>query len=285
MYYDINNMDDLISKISIDVDVDIFQLTSEKMDCYISTKKLSNNIKINYAYFNTSIELIGKNKSDSYCFSFILSKNSYKFNSSTVALDQFIFLKPNDIFNSINFNNFSIISIFIPIKLLPNYSKFKSGLYNTNSIDTLLDIKNIALSLLKASKKDLKYFENELLLKDNIDLLTLKDEQREGIHKYFAMYQNISTFIHNNSNENISIINIAKHFNISDRTLRNIFIDQMGISPKKYLNYIKLNKLNKNLKNNKNETVTSVILNSGFSNHSSTTKEFKKLFQILPKDI
>ena len=78
---------------------------------------------------------------------------------------------------------------------------------------------------------------------------------------------------------------IAEYFSISDRTLRNIFINQTGISPKKYLNSIKLNKLKENLKKNTDKTITSLIFNSGFSNYSSTTKEFKKLFQIVPKEI
>ncbi len=88
-----------------------------------------------------------------------------------------------------------------------------------------------------------------------------------------------------NYKENLSIKEIAFKFDVSERTLRNIFIRQVGISPKKYYKSLQLNKLRKELISNPNSKITDAILNSGMSYHSLAAKEFKEFFGVLPKDL
>ena len=102
-------------------------------------------------------------------------------------------------------------------------------------------------------------------------------------NKRTILFANIVKFIELNYKENLTIEEIAFHFNISARTMRNIFFDVIGYSPKKYLIAYKLNMFKNAIKNNnKNLNISNLMINHNLHFQSQVNKDFKDFFNNTP---
>lgn len=96
-------------------------------------------------------------------------------------------------------------------------------------------------------------------------------------------YMEARAYIHTNLHQSITIDEIAKKFDISERTLRNHFQEELGISPKQYLNIIRLQKVRHELKNKKKKINIEVVArNFGFTHMGQFSKRYKDFFGELP---
>ena len=92
-------------------------------------------------------------------------------------------------------------------------------------------------------------------------------------------YMKARAYIHTNLHQTISIEEMAKKFDIAERTLRNYFQEELGISPKQYLNTIRLQKVRYELKNKKMKVnIEAVARDFGFTHMGQFSKRYKDFF-------
>ena len=87
-----------------------------------------------------------------------------------------------------------------------------------------------------------------------------------------------------NYKSDLTIVEIAEKFDITDRTLRNIFVNQVGMSPKQYKHSISMNKFKDKLLKSKEDSVTDIFIRCGMRDHSLASKYFKDFFKLTPTE-
>lgn len=99
-------------------------------------------------------------------------------------------------------------------------------------------------------------------------------------NKYVESAKN---YIESNYYRNISVKEIAEILHISDRYLYNLFIKHENISPKQYLNKIKLEKACEMLRNTQN-SITETALSVGFNDVLTFSRFFSKNMNVSPTE-
>jgi AraC-like DNA-binding protein len=91
-------------------------------------------------------------------------------------------------------------------------------------------------------------------------------------------------FILKNKGTN-SVDQLVKHVGYTERHLERIFIECVGLNPKKFGNIVKLHSFLKLLKvKSKHDTLTRISCEAGYSDQSHLIKEFKKYTGVTPKE-
>lgn len=100
------------------------------------------------------------------------------------------------------------------------------------------------------------------------------------------VYMQIIVYIHTNLHNIITISNIAEKFNLSERTLRNYFHEELGISPKQYLTRIRLQRVRDILLGKKENfiNIEQTARKFGFNHLGQFSATYKELFNELPSD-
>ncbi len=104
--------------------------------------------------------------------------------------------------------------------------------------------------------------------------------------KKYLLYMEARAYMHTHSHEPITIEDIAKKSDLSERTLRNYFQEELAISPKQYLTTIRLQRVREILKA-KDETLTTVeqtARRSGFHHMGQFSQSYKEFFGELPSE-
>ena len=102
-------------------------------------------------------------------------------------------------------------------------------------------------------------------------------EQSRG--KVFGRAQEV---IESNLQNPLSVLELSLKVGVSERNLRYIFQNQVGISPKKYIRNFKLNLVRKKLKKEKNENIIALARDQGFWHSGQFARDYKMLFGELP---
>ncbi|MCD4683654.1 MAG: helix-turn-helix domain-containing protein [Bacteroidales bacterium] len=90
-------------------------------------------------------------------------------------------------------------------------------------------------------------------------------------------------YIHQHLDQKTSTSEICSDIKISERSLRYIFKEMIGLSPMKYIKFIKLNKVRKDIRKAKSDMDISMIANNWDFNHSGQfAADYKKLFGEFP---
>jgi AraC-like DNA-binding protein len=94
----------------------------------------------------------------------------------------------------------------------------------------------------------------------------------------------IRAILEDNLRETITISDIADQIDISERHMRRLFKEAFGISPKNYLQNLRLNAVKKELitQDKKYTKVTSIAYKYNFFNMGYFSQEYKKFFGELP---
>jgi len=96
-------------------------------------------------------------------------------------------------------------------------------------------------------------------------------------------FYNIVDFINKYIMEITSVSQICENNNINQRTLRRWFRNKFDLSPKQYLNFLRLNKIRQVLQNNSNHSnISEVAIDFNYWHMSQFSKDYKRLFNELP---
>lgn len=87
------------------------------------------------------------------------------------------------------------------------------------------------------------------------------------------MQENISHF---------SVSDLCSYLNLSERTLRNIFLQNIGSSPKKYFEFLRLERSKQYLENS-DLSISAIASELGFSNSSHFSTAFRNEYGVTPK--
>ncbi|NOR55106.1 MAG: helix-turn-helix domain-containing protein [Sulfurovum sp.] len=96
----------------------------------------------------------------------------------------------------------------------------------------------------------------------------------------------VRSFLLNSLEETMSIQSIVEQFRTSDKTLENSFKSLFGITPKRFIDLLKLNRAHEDLQLAVTQTtnVSDIATKWGFSHFGRFAKEYKALFGVLPSE-
>lgn len=99
------------------------------------------------------------------------------------------------------------------------------------------------------------------------------------------LFRQAQEYIESTIESNFSILELCKELNISERNLRYIFGRNAGVSPKNYIQKIKLNKVRRLIKSNSiHEPINHLAIQYGFWHSGQFAADYKKLFGELPSE-
>jgi len=130
-----------------------------------------------------------------------------------------------------------------------------------------------------------EHYDYEALEFELLESLFKQIEQHDqsASHKKFNIIK-VRKYLDDNIHYNISIKEMAEAFNIGERQLYNSFKSNYGMTPKKYMQIIRLNAVNKELLQSKKSstTVAEIAYKYDFTHMSYFTRAYKKIFNELP---
>ena len=114
--------------------------------------------------------------------------------------------------------------------------------------------------------------------------LSSQSPVNKKLTKKEALLFTIRDYILNNLQyNNIKIKKLLSLFNISERSLQNGFKKIFGITPKKFLNILRLNEAHKELKGRKDEQrISEIAIKWGFENFGRFSKDYQQFYNVLP---
>lgn len=101
----------------------------------------------------------------------------------------------------------------------------------------------------------------------------------------YSKFANVIDYIHQNIAELTSVNQICLNRKVSERTLRLLIRKKYQLSPKNYINTLRLNEVRKNLKNDSElSNVRQIASEFNFWHMGQFSRDYKKLFGELPSE-
>lgn len=221
----------------------------------------------------------GKGQRDTYIIHYVLKGEGY-FNGNKVKAGQGFLIHPGRVheYHSSNKNPWNYFWVIFKgekaneiCKKHINYSKV-NGIFEYNFKPELL---NVADSIFEngasiSGIKALGYF-----------FLILSHHEASGISAGNKYVEEAKKFMKIHFPHKITVMQVAEALNISDRYLYNLFVNQEGIPPKKYLSRLKINRACDMLKNS-SCSVSEVAVSVGFDDVLTFSRFFSKNMGISP---
>jgi len=104
----------------------------------------------------------------------------------------------------------------------------------------------------------------------------------DATKQYAERFNKICDFIYNNLDEDLSIEKLSKVANFSKYHFHRQFSVYMGISVYRFIQLLRLKRASYQLVFNQDTKVIDIALDSGFENHESFSRSFKKNFKQTP---
>lgn len=236
------------------------------------------NDKVTPPHIHAELEIILNVSSD---ISFLVNGKLYPLNNGDVIIS-----KPNDVHVCV-YNKRKVQEMFIlwldekdhPKLFNEFYSKDFSHkvTFSTDNKAQLITLFEKLTALFLKNDKDIE--KSSLLL--NILTVIKNGNKKEYLNKIIPdNFQKILNYINDNFATIYSVKDILEKNYISYSTLNRFFNDYLNVSPKEYLDSIKLSNAVKLLK--KDFSVSDACFNSGFTDCSRFISIFKKRFGVTP---
>jgi AraC family transcriptional regulator of adaptative response/methylated-DNA-[protein]-cysteine methyltransferase len=100
--------------------------------------------------------------------------------------------------------------------------------------------------------------------------------------RHLGLVKDVCTYIQTNSTSKFTLVDLGRRFGVSPYHLQRIFVDVMGISPRKYLEECRLSLLKVRLA--KGESVVGALRGTGYSSHSWLYKDSTVKLGMTPAD-
>ena len=268
-----------------DIDIKITQLKKSIFQTEFWQLNLED-IQIQYTNWTTSYKAEGTISEGFYSFVLIISKDKQFFNGCEIDDESIIVIEPQKSMERVGIDSFSAVMIHLPKVWVENTFRYlKTGIYKANDKKLLVRLKSILYQLFYSDRSNpilTKYYSDTM--RESIESIINNTQIKDGNSYYAKEYKKASDFMEKNYKNDLSIVEIANHFKITDRTLRNIFINQVGISPKQFQKAIQINKFKDELLKNSNSNITDIMIQNGMKDQSLGSKDFKEYFQISPTE-
>lgn len=109
--------------------------------------------------------------------------------------------------------------------------------------------------------------------------------QKKTTNTRKAIFHKSLNYIEQNIEQPLRLKDIYTHVDTSERNLRYIFNDLAELSPKKVINYLKLNKARKDIINSRDDRrITDIANKWGFNHSGQFAADYKKLFGEYPTE-
>ena len=211
-----------------------------------------------------------------------------KLNGNTLGI-----LRPNMEHNCITPVNFSAISITIEnaylekFVLLFGYEQFFRAIKTKETlvidIEKAQKIRQLVTSLCKYEIIDAKIVSSHLT---KLIIEAILSSHSDGSYKVGLsrgkIFEQAKEIIHNNFENPISVPSLVKELGTSERNLRYSFKQHAGISPKKYINYYRLNRARKLIAGGKIEKIVDASHEIGFWHTGKFAADYRRLFGEYP---
>ena len=221
-----------------------------------------------------------------YTFFFVNSFHKQQNNGIEIDKETLVIVAPNKEFERISYGEYEVMSINIPKLIIEKrLGPLLSGIYKSNNCKHMNALQsycneNIFQGSFNPSTFD--YCLENIL--DCIEGIISETDIKNKKNTYSLQYNDISTFMKRNLKSDLYIPEIAEKFKITDRTLRNIFRSEVGISPKEYKNAIIMNRFKTKLLKCKESNINDVCIQCGIADHSLLSKNFKEFFTVSPSE-
>jgi len=266
-------------------DVNIIQLSKFVKAATLTSVNVKD-ISIQEISFDCTVEHKGQVHENCYLFKLQKTINKGVHNGVTTINNSLILSLPGQEYTASSVDEYISITISIPKETIEEwFGVLQSGVFsfeNNSLIEKFITRINKIMSLKLNNEFHQEYVYNLIMFK--IGKLLAKIQKFDKQNKGYQRFNNISSFIKKNQEDDFSIKEIADYFNITDRTLRNIFMKEIGLSPKQYQTAIKMNILKKEIINNPSSFISNIINSSGMQYQSLLSKNFKELFGYTPKE-
>ncbi len=154
---------------------------------------------------------------------------------------------------------------------------FDKYFQNVEEDNTLIDVENFKIC-----------FEEELISTLMSALFSTQDSDNDiAPEKNSSLWESIEAYIEENKHRAIKVSELSKVVEVSERSLLRLFNDRFGITPKAYLNKLRLNGVRLELIQSSSISKTKIMHianNWGFWHMGQFAADYKQLFGELPSD-
>ncbi len=263
-------------------------------------------IQISHTYFDCHLDQKGASPDDMWSF-VIIGEDASMFNFNhemTKSTSTMVIYTPGSEINAVSYAGFQVYILSVTREHLLQLTQ-SLGL---NAIEEKLSkIDRVELTPLQANslRDQLKDMLNSVsslehkvissegkkLLLNFIPMKFLKEigtqigcAEEKIVQEKDMFFMEARAYMHTHLHETISIEEIARKFNLSERSLRNYFKEELNTSPKQYLTTLRLTKIRDELKvaTMKKGLVEKTARRFGFNHMGQFSKSYKEYFGELP---
>lgn len=154
-----------------------------------------------------------------------------------------------------------------------------------NSCGEFTGLDNVK-SILKLYNDFVKSGNDEVIFKNSIANLLLSlhcDKHEEVISAAEINAQKIKDYLDLNYNKKINMQSVASEFYLSRAYVRNIFFKKFGLSPKQYLQKVRMKRAAELLVDT-NFSVYEIAISVGYNDQLAFSREFSKFYSVSPSN-
>ncbi len=265
-------------------------------------------IEITHALFDCHLDQKGYSPDDMWTFAILGEDSSmFKFHHHTTQdTSTMIIYPPGGEINGVTYEGFHVYIFSIKVVHLQRLTQ-ELGLDRIEEKLAKIDRVQLEPSHADTLRKQLKgilfnasHIKNKVVTEEERNLLLhflpikfIKEigagigcEKEKVIQGKDMIFMEIRAYMHTHIHEPIAIKDIAAKFNLSGRTLRHYFLQELNTSPKQYLTILRLAKVRDELKvqNTEQGIIEETARRFGFHQMGHFSKVYKSYFNELPSE-
>jgi len=162
---------------------------------------------------------------------------------------------------------------------------------NTSESFILSDHRAAHMQELIGDITECQYLDKSMIMYELPQLIISSiEKQFENSIRFDTNYQNVvihkaKDYIFDRMDDTIQILDLCKEVGVSERHLRYLFKEKIGISPMKFVKRVKLNRARKLIKsNNQRQSIIEFAHQLGFWHSGQFANDYKSLFGELPSE-
>ena len=280
-------------------DLDCIQKEPGKFSVTVA-QIVSCNFQLGYVKFNLAVKQEGVSPEGVWTFALVNEKKLYWRNYKVQPYSVIVY-SPGSKINTVSSTNFEVVVFSVPDVFLTETAKKMNmeAFYHSLKTTELFEAKESLWALLKQSiiKEIFKHKQNpvhktelKFINKLSHDLLFLLQKGSVSTNKVsgkkrLKLLHDAEVYIMQNLTEHITVLDIASHLNVSERTLLYAFNNRFGMGTKGFMKVLILNHVYHPLhKGNDISSIANTARASGFWHMGQFYKDYKLFFGELPSE-